>query len=92
MMTSSESALFKSEFYRVASDISVMLRTCQREGQLSCGAHLVQARESLFSAMKSFKPDVDERNMELLNQYQSAPAVESKTKGGAAAVSRKNLI
>lgn len=78
-MTSSESALFKTEFYRIASDVSAMLTTCQREGQLSCGAHLVQARESMFAAMKSFKPNTDERNLELFEQNcQADPQSQKK--------------
>lgn len=77
-MTSSEAALFKSEFHRLASDVSVMLTTCQREGQLSCGAHLVQARESLFAALKSFNPKTDERNLDLLDKTPPLPSGNQK--------------
>lgn len=65
MMNSNEASVFRSELHKLAAEIGPKLEQCKDGGQLSCGCHLVQARESLFAALRSFNPKIDEREPDL---------------------------
>lgn len=64
-MSDSEAAYFRAELRKLAAEIGPKLSTCQSSGQLSCGCHLIQARESIHAALHAFNPNIDERNLNL---------------------------
>lgn len=60
-----EQATHFSEMRKLAASIGPRIEHCRREGQLSCGAHLHEARESLHKAIHSYKPECDERQLSM---------------------------
>ena len=73
-MSDGESAVFRAELHKMAASIGAMLETCKREGQISCGCHLVIVREDLHKALHAFNPRIDERDLKLnLDDISSSP-------------------